>query len=395
MDATLFDDAQLKADLYAAYYDARRKKRNTINALEFELDLETNLERLYREIVFGTYRISPSICFIVEKPVKREIFAANFRDRVVHHFVMAKLMPIFENQFIFDSYSCREGKGNLFGIHRLQKFVRSCSHNYTADAYILKLDIQGFFMNINKPLLCQKILDLIDRKYHKQDAARLKWLVRIIVLNDPTLDCRIKGRRSDWDGLPANKSLFRTPKDCGLPIGNLTSQVFANYYLNDFDHFMKETLRLKFYGRYVDDFFIVHSDKNYLKGLIPVINLYLQQTLGARLHPKKCYFQSFAKGVAYLGGFVLPYRSYIGRRPQVNFRESVYQISTDEKNCDYVSYCFNEDYKRLEAKLNSYLGLCQHYRNFKLCNECMNYIPNGFVQYFVVDFLFRKMAYVA
>lgn len=410
MDATLFDDAQLKSDLYAAYYEARRHKRNTVNALEFELDLETNLERLYREIAYGTYRISPSICFIVEKPVKREIFAANFRDRVVHHFVMAKLMPIFENQFIFDSYSCREGKGNLFGIQRLQKFIRSCSDNYQRDAYILKLDIQGFFMNINKPLLCQKILDMIDRKYHKDDIDRLKWLVRIIVMNDPTADCRIKGKRSDWDGLPVNKSLFSTPKDCGLPIGNLTSQVFANYYLNDFDHYMKETLKLRYYGRYVDDFFVVHSDKDFLKGLVSLIDRYLKQTLGANLHPKKCYFQSFAKGVAYLGGFVLPYRSYIGKRPKGNFSESIHCISNVEgkgmsqcvgmpqcvgkPQCDVPTHCgFNENYRSVEAELNSYLGLCQHYANHRLCSCYLTRFPEGLVQYFEFEYYLRKIAY--
>ena len=225
----LFEDSRLRDALFRAFFDARKNKRNTINALAFEMDLETNLRKLYEDIIYGTYNISPSICFIVEKPVKREIFAANFRDRVVHHYVINQLMDVFENQFIYDSYSCRVGKGNLFGVERLRKFIRSCTANYSRDAYILKLDIQGFFMNINKKQLCDKITTLVRRKYQGWDKEILLSLIRQIVMNDPTDGCIVKGKRSDWDGLPSSKSLFCTPKECGLPIGNLTSQVFANY----------------------------------------------------------------------------------------------------------------------------------------------------------------------
>ena len=190
----LFQDEHLLNNLWTAYYDARRHKRNTINALQFELDLEHNIHRLYEEILYGSYQISPSICFIVKKPVKREIFAAHFRDRVVHHLVINKLMPLFENQFIHDSYSCRVGKGTLFGIRRLQKFIRSCSDNYRKEAFVLKLDIQGFFMNINKMQLLEKVESLINRKYAGDDKPMLLSLVRQIILNDPTQECIRKGK---------------------------------------------------------------------------------------------------------------------------------------------------------------------------------------------------------
>jgi hypothetical protein len=141
---------QLLFDLFRAYYDARRNKRNTINQLRFELNLEKNLFALYREIKERTYAIRPSIAFIVFEPVQREIFAADFRDRVVHHLVVNYLEPLYEPVLIMDSCSCRKGKGTLFGVNRVKRFMQACSDNYTRDCYILKLDIKGYFMSMSR-----------------------------------------------------------------------------------------------------------------------------------------------------------------------------------------------------------------------------------------------------
>ena len=126
-------------ELFEAYYNCRKNKRNTINALAFEIDYEKNLVQLYHDINDGIYEIGQSMAFIVNKPVKREIFAADFRDRIVHHWLIAKLNPIFEKEFINDSYACRVGKGTHFGIARVDGFIQSCSKNYTIDCYVLKL----------------------------------------------------------------------------------------------------------------------------------------------------------------------------------------------------------------------------------------------------------------
>ena len=144
-------------ELFEAYFNCRSNKRNTANAIAFEIDYEQNLVQLCQEINNGTYQIGRSIAFIVDKPVKREIFAADFRDRVVYHFLIGKLNHLFEKQFINDSYSCRVGKGTHFGIQRVDKFIRQCSKNYSSDCYILKLDLQGFFMSINKSILFAKL----------------------------------------------------------------------------------------------------------------------------------------------------------------------------------------------------------------------------------------------
>ena len=151
--------------LFKAYYDCRKNKRNTGNTIKFELNFESNLIALHEEIMNRSYKVGKSITFIVNNPVKREIFAGDFRDRIVHHFIINELNPIFENLFIYDSYSCRVNKGTSFGIKRMQKFTRAVSDNYQNEAWILKLDISGFFMSINRTILLQMIENIIDTKY--------------------------------------------------------------------------------------------------------------------------------------------------------------------------------------------------------------------------------------
>ena len=153
--------------------------------------------QLHKEINNGTYRIGRSIAFIVDNPVKREIFAADFRDRVVHHLIIGKLNQLFEKQFVHDSYSCRVGKGTHFGIQRVDKFIRQCSDNYTKDCYILKLDLQGFFMSINKNILYAKLEKFINEKYQQADKALIIKLCKQIIFNDPTKNCIVKGKKSD------------------------------------------------------------------------------------------------------------------------------------------------------------------------------------------------------
>lgn len=359
--------------LFRAYYDARKNKRNTHSALQFELAFESNILQLSKEVLEGTYQLSPCICFVVNKPVKREIFAAHFRDRVVHHYIINKLNAIFENQFIYDSYSCRKGKGTHFGISRLKRFMRSCSENYTKEAYILKLDIQGFFMNINKIQLCQRVCDIVNRKYDGEDKGVLISLIKTIVMNDPTKNCIVKGSKKDWDGLPDNKSLFKTPDDCGLPIGNLTSQVFANIYLNEFDHYVKEELKCRYYGRYVDDFFIVHNDRAFLQNLIPHLRDFLKERCGLVLHPNKIYLQPVSHGVAYLGAIIKPYRTYIGKRAKKNFYLSI---------CEYrkMDTSVFENAKSVMATMNSYFGCATHHKSYGVEQKMMKEMPITWLQ---------------
>ncbi len=253
-----------------------------------------------------TYQPKRSICFISFYPVQREIFAANFEDRIIHHLIFNAINPIFERLFIHDSYSCRKNKGTSYGIKRAKRFTRAVSDNYTKEAYVLKLDIRGYFMNINKQVLCRQIFDVLDKYKHEiaLDFDFLRWIIKSVIFHDPVNNVLVKGKQSDWQGLPRDKSLFHAKKETGLPIGNLTSQLFGNIYLHGMDKFIKYHLGFKYYGRYVDDFLLFSTDKQKLVKSIGQIVGYLQ---GVRLdiHPKKTYLQSIKHGFKFFRGFYI------------------------------------------------------------------------------------------
>jgi hypothetical protein len=355
---------KITIDLFQAYFDARKNKRNTINALAFEKHFEANIFALCEEIIENQYEPKPSICFIVDKPVKREIFAADFRDRVVHHFIYNYISPVFEQAFINDSYSCRKGKGTHYGINRIDKFIRSCSQNYTKDCYILKLDIKGYFMAMNKSLLYKKIKDELIRQKHKIDfyLSPVLYLIEKTIFNNPKGNCIIKGNKTDWNGLPETKSLFHAKPNCGLPIGNLTSQLFGNIYMNEFDHWVKRDLGIKYYGRYVDDFILIHNQKEYLKSLIEPIRNYLKNKIKLELHPNKIYFQHYKMGVKYLGTVIKPHRIYIANRTKGNFHEAVEKQNAIARNHKPSK----EEQASFLSSMNSYLGIMKHYKTYKL-----------------------------
>jgi len=362
-------------EVFDAYFSCRSNKRNTINALAFELDYESKLIQLWNDLNDGSYQPGKSIAFIVNKPVLREIFAADFRDRVVHHLIINKLNPLFEKEFIQDSYACRLGKGTHHGINRANKFIRQCSKSYTKDCYVLKLDIEGFFMHINKEILFSRLQKFIEAQYKQKDQQLVLEICHKIIFNSPTENCIIKGAAKNWEGLPKTKSLFQSPKNCGLPIGNLTSQIFANFYMSTFDHFMKKELGIRFYGRYVDDFILVHPDKEYLKSLIPVISNYLNNELKLKLHPKKIYLQHFSKGVKFLGTIIKPNRIYIANRTKGNFFNAIQKHNQVMELSHKPS---SEDQNALLSSMNSYLGIMKHYKTYNLRKRMLYKHLNGY-----------------
>lgn len=312
--------------------------------------------RLYDDIVSGRYRVGRSMCFVIRDPVLREVFAASFRDRIVHHLLYNWLMPIFEPTFIYDSYSCREGKGTLFGIKRLEHHIRTCSDNYRKECYVLKLDIEGYFMNISR----QRLYDMIVSRLQKYSSShRLSFdlllalrLLSQVIFNDPVKGCYRKGRISDWKELPFSKSLFHAAPGCGLPIGNLTSQLFSNIYLSGLDDYVKRVLKFRHYGRYVDDFYIVGSSKDELLDAIPDIRSYLSSELGLRLHPRKVHLTDIRKGVRFLGAVVKPHQRYICPRGVSRARAHMNEVLTAE----YNPY-------RILSVLQSYAGYQRHFHN--------------------------------
>lgn len=364
------------SDVFEAYYKCRKNKRRTINALAFELNFEREVIKLWRDINENKYKIGRSIAFIVKSPVQREVFAANFRDRIVHHLVISKINHLFEQEFIQNSYSCRDGKGVLYGVKSIQSQMFDCSEGYTSDCYILKLDIRSFFMSINKHILYQKLYQFLSEKYDKPDKIILLRLVKQIVYHNPQDNCIIKGKRSDWNGLPCYKSLFWAQGHCGMPIGNLTSQIFANFYLNSFDKYVTETLGIKYYGRYVDDFILMHKNKEFLLDAHKKIERFLADNLKLVLHPQKVYIQHYSKGVQFIGAFIKPHRIYLGKRSKTNLFQKIY--TSLPKMAISVENTFNL-LGNFITSINSYMGLMRHYSTYNLRCSIIKKINNTFL----------------
>ncbi|MCD7935928.1 MAG: RNA-directed DNA polymerase [Tannerellaceae bacterium] len=365
-------------EIVEAYFQCRKNKRYTKEALAFEIDCEDNLVRLYEELSSGTYEIGPSKVFIVDKPVKREVFAAMFRDRILHHWLHAQLNPLMEKEFIHDSYACRKGKGTLFAQRRLKRFIAQCSENYTKDCYILRCDIRGFFMNIDRELLANKLEEFIWRHYTREDLLLVCKLVRQVVMKSPFDGCHINSPAAKWDGLPDNKSIFTCngypmpngwlPKPGlrgrrkGLPIGNLTSQLFANFYLNGLDHFIKHTLQIRYYGRYMDDFIMVHPDKNYLLKVKEKCAAYLSTELLLDLHPNKVYLQHYSKGVEFVGVKIRKGAMIPGKKIRCNTWLTIRNYNQLARTRKLHSH----EMKAFRQSMNSYLGIMIHAQSYRL-----------------------------
>src|SRR5574344_514120 len=352
-------------EVFEAYYACRRSKRYSSGALQFECNLEENLVALYEELKSLTWQPRASTCFIVTKPVRREIFAAAFRDRIVHHLLIRRLNPYFERYFIDSSFACRENKGTHAAIARAEYYMKSAAAN-GKNAYVLKIDIQGVFMSINRTLLYERLMRFIDRVYladkNGYDGAFEKSLCRTIIFNDPCSGCIFKSPLSAWNELPANKSLFHASADCGLPIGNLTSQVFANFYLSSFDHFVQHTLRIKKYVRYVDDCVIVADSSRYLRALVPVLRSFLKTDLRLTLHPKKIYLQPSVNGVLFLGCFIKLSHTVVCRRTMRTFESCLQQYAS----LAYFHKPVRAEREAFRASVNSYLGILRHYSTYRM-----------------------------
>lgn len=246
------------SDMYYAYECCRKNKKNKYGTKKFEANALFNVQRLVEDINSKKYKLSQSQCFIVKDPKVREVFCAHFRDRVVQHFVFNELNPVIDKLLIFDAANCRVAKGTDFAVRRVERFVRSATKDYREQAFYLKMDLSGFFMRIQRQGLLDKVEAIIDESYQGKYSEVLHDLVRIILLTDVTKNAVRISPKSEWDLLPAKKTLFGNEN--GLPIGNICSQLFANLYLNDLDHMIKS--RHRYYSRYVDDMIIVDENRD-------------------------------------------------------------------------------------------------------------------------------------
>lgn len=355
---------QLLMDLYQAFYDAKRHKSNRSYVRKWESNMRENMERLCDDLFNHTYRPLPSKCFIVDYPKKREIFAAQFRDRIVHHLYFNYTNKLFERTFIADSYSCIVGRGTHYGIGRIRDFCRKESLNWQRKCYVLHLDIRGYFMHIDRHRLLEIAVGSLrkmssHKAYGKRtwgevlDMGFVEWLTEQIALLDPKKNCIISGDSSDWDGLDPAKSMLHLENGLGLPIGNLTSQLFSNVYLNVFDQYMKRELKCRYYGRYVDDAAVVSADKDWLLSLVPYADHFLRCELGLELHKGKLKVSEVHQGFEFLGTFIRNWRTFV----------SNYSLRRMEKKI--ADFDYSKPWLVVRS-VNSYLGIFLHTASYRL-----------------------------
>ena len=314
-----------------------------MNAQKFERKLCTNIVSLTKSLQSGNYEPGKSICFVVRNPKPREVFAADFRDRIVHHLLVRFLEQHWEKVFIHDSYACRKNKGTLAAVERLHHNMLSISGNGKKRAYFMQLDVKNFFMSIDREILWKflekglrkqlgirknaencvqmTIFDL-DFSEKEQNFKKISKVLHTLLFHEPTKDYINKSTKREWSWVPPEKSLFNAEKGKGLPIGNLTSQFFANVYLNALDQFIKHVLKIKYYVRYVDDFVIMHEDKEQLRRWLAKIKEFLKETLGLTLK-NAVKVAPLCNGINFLGYVQHIFYRLVRRRVVDNFRNKL------------------------------------------------------------------------
>ncbi len=297
-------------DLYSAWRDARRGKKASVDQLAFESNWACELLGIQQPLNAGRWHPSAPTCFIAREPKAREIHAPPFADRVVHHLIVPPLEAIYEPTFIHDSFSNRVGKGTHAAVDRLRQFVRQVSSGQ-GGGYYLQLDIRNFFASIHRPTLWAILNKRMERAslpspLERAVHALLTWPVARTGVNYACTEL-------ERAAVPAHKRLENAARNCGIAIGNLSSQFFANVYLDQLDQFVKHELRAQRYVRYVDDFVLVHSDWEQLAEWQYEIGSFLHHELrlslkdGAKLEP-------LTRGIDFLGYVTFPTHTVVRRR---------------------------------------------------------------------------------
>ncbi|TSC55623.1 MAG: hypothetical protein Greene071421_548 [Parcubacteria group bacterium Greene0714_21] len=271
-----FEDIISVDNLLEAWKEFVKGKRNKKDVQEFSLRLMDNILSLHRDLANYTYRHGGYKAFNISDPKPRNIHKASVRDRLLHHALYRILYPFFDKTFISDSYSCRVGKGTHKAINRFRAFAYKASENHTKTVWILKCDIKKFFASIDQAVLIEITRDYIPNR-------DVQWLISQVV-----------------------ESFYSTRKGLGLPLGNLTSQLLVNVYMNKFDQFVKHKLKARYYIRYADDFVILSEDRKWLKSVLLRISYFLWSNLRLQLHPSKTFIQTVASGVDFLGWVYFP-----------------------------------------------------------------------------------------
>ena len=313
-----YDDIISVENLVNAWREFVRGKRKRADVQEFQFRLMDNILELHRDLKNKTYKHGGYEHFVVTDPKRRDIHKARVRDRLVHHAIYRILYTHFDRKFITDSYSCRNNKGTHKAITQFKKFVCKVSQNNTKICWLLKCDIRKFFASIDHKALLQILNKSI------KDQAVVNLLINVI----SSFNSGVAG--------------------VGLPLGNLTSQLLVNIYMNEFDHYIKHTLKVTYYIRYADDFVILSNNKNELTKTISYMIVFLRDRLALKLHPHKVSITTFSSGVDFLGWVHFPHHSVLRT---VTRRRVVRKLNNPEI---------------IESSKQSYLGLLRKGNTFGL-----------------------------
>ncbi len=323
-----FCDVISLENLFRAWKRFRKGKRSKKEVAEFEFNLEENLFSLCNELIIGKWKPDPYKAFYVQDPKLRKIHKASVRDRVLYQALYQALYQVFDKTFIHDSFASRDDKGTHKGVERLEQFSRKVSRNYTQQAFVLKCDIRKFFDSIDH----QVLKSLVGKRVHDEEL--LDLLNKII-------------------------DSFKVTQGKGLPLGNVTSQVFANIYLNELDQFCKHTLKTKYYIRYCDDFVIVHNSRDFLQECILKIQSFLTDNLRMELHPNKVTIRKLNTGTDFLGYVSLPHHKVLRTRTKRRMLNKIRKLK-----CSYEEGKITKEF--LEQSMQSYLGMLSHCKSEKI-----------------------------
>ena len=320
-------------NLLGAWKEFKRGKTGKPDVQEFDATLEENLFEIHDALKRKTYQPAPYVSFFVSDPKRRSIHKACVRDRVVHQALFRVLYPIFNKTFIHDSYSCRLGKGTHRGVRQLARYLRAVSGNYHRAAYALKCDIRKFFENIDHDIL----IGLLEKRIHDPGTC---WLTKQII--DSFVVSKVE---------PCSKT--------GLPLGNVTSQLFSNIYLNEFDQWAKHKLKARYYLRYCDDFLLLSRDKSELEKRLAIIVVFLHNELKLELHPNKVETIKVRQGVDFLGYVTLPHATML----RASTKNRMFRKLQEKKKLVQKGVCTEESF---EHSRQSYLGVLAHANAQKL-----------------------------
>ena len=322
-----FNDITSLENLLSAWQEFLAGKKGRKDVKEFPVNLFDNILLLHNSLANKTYRHSGYEYFKIADPKPRDIHKASVRDRLLHHAIYRQLYPFFERMFIADSFSCQLNKGTHKAVRRFKSMANCVSRNNTRACWVLQCDIKKFFASIDHGVLLKTLNQYIPNK-------DIMWLLEEVI------------------------GSFSLKPQKGLPLGNLTSQLFVNVYMNSFDQFVKHKLKAKFYCRYADDFVIVHEDRTFLKGVLVPINRFLNEELLLKLHPNKVNIRKYSQGIDFLGYIIFPHHIVLRTKTKRRMYKKV-QFRRSELEYDLI------DEESFYQTLQSYLGILKHCESYK------------------------------